>query len=141
MLCLIFILLTGTASASDYTLDQITQFLHLSETKNQIPKGLLVSLCRVESSLNYKAIHYFDKTTPSYGLCQIKLATANLFQEVSATNLLDPGINSDLAGQYLRFQFDRYRTWHKAINAYNRGSTNSDKLTPYTEKVLSLWAQ
>lgn len=63
-----------------------------------------------------------DGGSPSYGLCQVKLATArHMGFKGKPSDLLKPDINADLAAKYLRYQLNRYGSMEKALSAYNAG--------------------
>lgn len=105
-----------------------------------VPFRLLVAICTVESSLNPKAIHLHDGDGTSYGLCQIKEATARDMGFQSKTKvLMDMHVNAYYAAKYLAHQMEKYGDdWIRAIAGYNKGSshfnvTNQD----YVNKVLA----
>lgn len=112
----------------------IRKVMNAAEQSN-IPKELLFAVCFVES--NYKIVPpKIDGRTPSYGICQIKLETAQLMDrvykhrvKVTATRLQDDFTNAFYAAKYLKYQLKRYKgDWKKAIDAYNKGhhvSSNS----------------
>lgn len=93
------------------------------ELSNGIPPGILYSVCKVESDLNPTAMHHFDGDgTHSIGLCQIKVKTAALFKkDITEKDLLNPTVNAKMAGKYLKYNYDRYGSWSKAVIAYNKG--------------------
>ena len=100
-----------------------------------LPYGLLPSICWVESNWNPKAVNSSD---PSYGLCQIKVSTATwiMKRKITKKDLMNPEINAEVAGKYLRYQLDRYRDNLKcAISAYNAGHC-SGKNGNYFDKVI-----
>lgn len=111
-----------------------------------LPPGLLSALCFVESSHKVNAIHKFDGTSHSMGVCQIKLATARLvgFKGTEA-ELMQPEINIAYAGKYLHRQLVRYKfDTVKAVAAYNSGTyKETPKKTPvnylYVRKVMLAW--
>src|SRR6185437_11315345 len=90
-----------------------------------VPYRLLVAICTVESSLNPKAIHPHDGDGTSYGLCQIKEATARDMGFQSKTKILmNMYVNAYYAAKYLSHQMEKYGDdWVRAIAGYNRGSS------------------
>ena len=107
----------------------------------KVPFSVLKSICYVESKHNPKALNRYDGGSPSYGLCQIKVATARAhgFRGV-ASNLFNPYINARYAAIYLNYQYIRYRhNWIMAIAAYNKGHANQHITNvKYVNKVLSV---
>jgi len=105
-----------------------------------IPPGLLEALCFVESSHNPQAKHQRDGGSPSHGLCQVKEKTARQFYPaVRADDLYDPAINVRVAATYLSWQYKRYRSWPRAVVAYNRGNAKGLQSSEYQRKVFKLW--
>ena len=103
--------------------------------------NLLSSICWVESNHKPEAINIFDNGSPSFGICQVKLATAKWLQkrhklnDITDKDLMTPEINILYAGLYLTYQLNRYNNIEQAISAYNAGShimSNAD----YVAKVL-----
>lgn len=85
--------------------------------------AILHSICAIESGgRNVTSPH--DGGSPSYGVCQIKLGTARLFNpSVKASDLKDPYTNAYYAAMYLKKQQDRYNSeWKCIIASYNAGS-------------------
>lgn len=94
------------------------------EAALNIPFGLLSALCMVESNHQNVMVPH-DGGSPSYGICQMKLATAKFFRrDATAKDLMKPAVNAKLAGLYLRKQFERYGNWCHAVAAYNAGRLN-----------------
>jgi soluble lytic murein transglycosylase-like protein len=113
-----------------------------------IPMGLLAALCHVESNHNPNAVRASDGRDgkASYGICQIKYATAKEVKpNVKASELFDPQTNIEVAGLYLKKKYDKYKSWDLALAAYNAGSVkylkNSKKLAngSYVKKVHKRW--
>lgn len=105
-----------------------------------VPLRLLLAICTVESSLNPKAIHFHDGDGTSYGLCQIKEATAREMGFDANTQLLmNHTVNSFYAAKYLSHQMERYEDdWIRAIGAYNSGSSHRHiSNQEYVNKVLA----
>lgn len=104
-----------------------------------VPFRLLLAICTVESSMDPKAIHPHDGDGTSYGLCQIKEATAKQMGfEANTALLMNYNVNSFYAAKYLSHQLERYEDdWIKAIAAYNRGSSNNHiSNQDYVNRVL-----
>lgn len=121
----------------------LISIIALAESMHGIPSGLLVAVCQVESELNPYAVVERDGkgSRDSIGICQLQLRTARHFSEsVSHSELHNPVINANIAGAYLRFQFERYGDWERAVVAYNRGSSNGGG-TDYSRKVMSLYGR
>jgi len=102
-----------------------------------VPFELLRAICTVESNLNPAAVNQYDGGSPSYGLCQIKQATAELVgYEGEPEDLLNPHTNALYAAKYLKRQILRYNhDWIKAISAYNNGKACNYNVK-YVNKVL-----
>jgi soluble lytic murein transglycosylase-like protein len=114
-------------------------FLSLS-VQYHLPPNLLSAVCLVETKHNPKAVRVQDGGSPSYGLCQVKLATARgLGFDGAIADLLDPKVNATLAAKYLRQQHARYRgNLTKTISAYNAGSWRPNKKgVPPNRKYIS----
>lgn len=108
--------------------------------QNNLPPGLLESVCKVESNLNPKAYHYHDGKGDSLGICQIKLASAKMVGfKGSAKDLMSPKTNITYAGKYLAHQITRYKNIEKGLIAYNQGSIKNLTSTKYSAKVLNVY--
>lgn len=106
-----------------------------------LPPGLLASLCFVESRHNVSVIHYNDGDANSYGVCQIKLATAReLGFRGTPEQLMQPNYNIKYAAKFLHRQILRYHgNVSKAVIAYNRGHAGDLTTTTYQMKVFKQW--
>lgn len=85
---------------------------------------LLLAICSWESNLKNVTIED-DMGTPSYGVCQVKMATAEwMGYQGEPDGLRDPETNVYWAARFLKFQQDRYtdKDWCKLTAAYNAGS-------------------
>lgn len=112
-----------------------------------LPKGLLPSLCYIESNYKINAIHKDDGGGDSLGVCQIKLTTAKLLGfKGTQKELMKPEINIKYAAKYLKKQLNRYKNDSlKAIAAYNAGTYRENrngmaKNKKYVNKVLLSWS-
>lgn len=103
-----------------------------------ISPRLMNALCYVESNHNPNAYVKHDGHSPSYGLCQIKLSTARGMGFTGPVkDLFKPEINGFYAAKYLAYQHERYKSWRKALSAYNAGRISNRNL-PYVNKVIRL---
>lgn len=93
---------------------------------------LLLAICVQESNLNPHAHLPVDGKTPTYGICQIKLETAEMIGfDGDSKEIMKPEVNALWAGKYLKYQLDRYDdNACKAVAAYNAGSYNESKKVP-----------
>jgi soluble lytic murein transglycosylase-like protein len=104
-----------------------------------LPPFLLDSVCWQESRHNPKAYRAHDgNSTPSYGICQIKLKTArHMGYQGRARDLMSPTVNIYWAGRYLRYQLKRYKgNVTRALVAYNSGRSKTKHGNSYSSKVL-----
>ncbi len=89
-----------------------------------IPPIMLIAVCSVENNFrNTDNLNDCRDGATSYGLCQIKLASARQeFPGVTVRMLKEPSTNALAAALYLKWQLDRYgRHPCRAISAYNVG--------------------
>jgi len=99
----------------------------------QVSGALLLAVCQHESNnfrLNYSQ---YDSGSPSYGVCQVKEATARMVGfKGKVAELMKPKINVYYAAKYLSYQQDRYgqHNWVKIAAAYNAGSYIPSKKKP-----------
>ena len=124
------------------TILQIIQVLTISLKINN--PNLLNAICWVES--NHRNIdNMSDGGSPSYGVCQIKLATANWMKEhfnipgveLEPSDLQKPEINIYYSGLYLTYLSNRYKNDLKCIiSGYNAGSCIEANQNTYVKKVL-----
>lgn len=123
-------------------------FLSATQTFN-LPPGMLAAVCYVESKHVVQAINVGDGGSDSFGICQLKLSTAQgmgYSPTTSGTLQASAKINTFYAAKYLRYQLDRYKgnTW-RAIAAYNSGTFKVNKQgqtinKAYVDKVFRAWA-
>lgn len=129
------------AIASDKTpRPVILNAIHEAADEADVPYRLLLAICTVESSLNPKAVHLHDGDGTSYGLCQIKEATArDMGFEAKTKILMDIHVNAYYAAKYLAHQMEKYEDdWIRAIAGYNRGSSHFHVSNQeYVNKVLA----
>jgi soluble lytic murein transglycosylase-like protein len=96
-----------------------------------VSASLMLAICTHESGL--RNIHNEnDHGTPSIGICQLKVATAQLLGfKGTRKNLEDPMTNAKWAARYLKMQLERYdNDGCKAVAAYNSGSFAESKKKP-----------
>jgi soluble lytic murein transglycosylase-like protein len=99
-----------------------------------VEPSLISAVCWVESTHREEAYVAKDGDSPSYGLCQIKLATArDMGFTGKPSELMNGAVNAYYAAKYLRWQYDRYGSWEKAVSAYNCGRACNN--TSYQVKV------
>jgi len=106
-----------------------------------LPPGLLSSICHIETKHDISLIHYNDGSSPSYGICQIKLSTAQwLGFTGDEKELMKPAVNIHYAGKYLAKNIKRYNGHtEKAVIAYNQGHVGASLRTSYSVKVFNQW--
>jgi soluble lytic murein transglycosylase-like protein len=119
----------------------LTVLFLVTSAQFNLPKGLLDSLCFVESKYDTSAIHHDDGNGNSLGICQIKYNTArSMGFKGSIKELMNPSTNILYAGKYLKHQIIRYNgSIKKAVIAYNRGSAKDLTSTKYQAKVYKQW--
>lgn len=112
--------------------------LAINGQANDLPQGLLESICFVESRYNINAVHKDDGGTDSLGLCQIKLRTAKwLGFKGTERELMEPQANAYYAAKYLKYNLKRYHgNMIQAVIAYNAGNANGKVFTSYSRKVM-----
>lgn len=98
---------------------------------------LLLAICMTESNLTNVLVPH-DGGSPTYGICQVKLPTAQMIgYKGDAKGLMDPATNAKWAATYLKFQKERYeQDWCKAVAAYNAGTYNESTISPGYPKNL-----
>lgn len=97
-----------------------------------VSASLLLAICSHESG-GFRYDHNpDDRGSPSYGVCQIKEATAiQLGFKLTHKQLSNPKTNAKVAATYLKWQLDRYHNDPcKATAAYNSGSYSENKKKP-----------
>jgi soluble lytic murein transglycosylase-like protein len=122
--------------------------LYVFESVSQLvglPVGLLAALCSVESTHNPNAINPADGGRSSFGLCQIKYATAQeVMPDIKPSQLFQAQSNAMAAALYLKKKLDKYKNIDRAIAAYNAGSVKLDASgkiynRAYIKKVKRAW--
>lgn len=112
----------------------------MASAQNNLPQGLLSSLCYVESHHNVSAIHPHDGHGNSVGICQIKLAAArSVGFKGTEKQLIDPATNITYAAKYLNKQVKRYHSVSQGVIAYNRGNSKGLTTSEYQVKVYKHW--
>lgn len=99
--------------------------------KVSVSGSLLLAICSHESNLKNVMVPH-DGGSPTYGICQVKLGTAEMMgYKGDAKGLMDPETNALYAATYLKYQKDRYASdWCMAVAAYNAGTYNESKIVP-----------
>jgi soluble lytic murein transglycosylase-like protein len=141
LLLLLLILVPFETSQASYRSNSVYDALQAAAETNHVPLRLLTAVCMVESRLRPHAINPHDKGSPSYGLCQLKLATAQSVGFIGRhQKLYNPFINAYYAAKYLRLKYDKYgHNWVKAVSAYNGAkviSANADYINRVFLNVL-----
>jgi soluble lytic murein transglycosylase-like protein len=108
-----------------------TAIILAAAQKTGISGSLLLAVCTHESNLKNTMVKH-DGGSPSYGICQVKGATAKMMGHLGrSTDLMNPFINAKWASRYLKYQLDRYDgNVCKAVSAYNAGTFNESKKNP-----------
>lgn len=91
----------------------------------KVAGALLLAICTHESNLtNAYVLH--DGGSPSIGVCQLKLATAQMLgYKGHQSGLMDVATNAKWAAKYLSYQETRYGDdWVKLAASYNSGTYN-----------------
>lgn len=83
---------------------------------------LLLAICNVETGLK-NINNYQDHNGVSYGVSQIKIATAKgVDPNISISDLENPRRNLTVAAKHLKQLMKRYKDYRLASAAYNAGS-------------------
>lgn len=102
----------------------------------KISGAILVAVCSHETGLNNVTAQH-DGGSPSIGVCQVKFDTAVMLgYEGDPKGLEDPETNATYAALYLKYQYNRYHDWCRAIAAYNAGRFNESLREPGHPKNL-----
>jgi hypothetical protein len=113
-------------------------FMAASQATGVSPE-LLSSLCYQESRHDIYAYVPHDGGSPSYGMCQVKLATARALGFTGRADLLmEPSRNALYASLYLSSQHRRFGTWERAVSSYNAGHPISGNKR-YVKNVVGGW--
>lgn len=109
----------------------------LAAKKAGISGALLLAICSHESQLENVAVMN-DGNSTSYGICQVKLATAQQmgFRGIPET-LMIPKENAKWAALYLKYQLKRYHgNVCRATAAYNSGTFRENEYHPGMPKNI-----
>jgi soluble lytic murein transglycosylase-like protein len=122
-------------------MDILTALFVTTSMQMNLPDGLLESLCYVETTHNVSAVAYNDGASNSYGICQIKFASAQqMGYKGSEKGLMRPEVNIYYAGKFLRYQIKRYNgNVARGVTAYNKGRSTGDGYSTYYFKVKKQW--
>lgn len=114
---------------------QIIPFLIAINTLFSFEPGLLPAICSAESDFR-NIINKDDGGSPSYGICQIKLSTAQMMMPwVTSDMLMDRQINGFAAALYIEWQSKRYDKLECIISSYNAGRCIKSNQDTYVKKV------
>ena len=135
-------LIGNTALAKHVTKAEVVDIIVKAADQAEIPRELLLAVCWVESSYRTKLKPRMDGESKSYGLCQIKLETAQFLDDVykhrieaTEERLANPYVNAFYGAKYLKYQLTRYKgDWRKAVDAYNKGRHVSSE-SEYVQRV------
>lgn len=105
-------------------------------TTLQVDPALLYSICKVESNLT-NVINLKDNGSPSYGICQVKLNTANyMIPGIKKADLMVPEVNFIVAALYLKYHLGKQKgNVKRSISAYNAGRPIKGNRR-YVDKVM-----
>ena len=97
--------------------------------ENSVPASLTFAVIKVESNFD----RYAESSAGAMGLMQIMPSTyewlaESRFDEIPITSLLySPETSIKYGTYYLRYLYDKFGTWEKALIAYNWGEGNFKK--------------
>lgn len=119
------------------TTPMIVMFLTLYSVMFGFEPGVVPAVCSVESDFR-NVVNKNDGGSPSYGICQIKLATARMIKkDVTEEELMNPMINGVLAAAYLAKHKAKYGDNLRCIlSAYNAGRCIKSNQETYVNKVI-----
>ncbi len=122
-LILVLILISTQVSARTIIKVDLDPIFEREAAENNVSLSLLRAICWVESSHNQRVRIVMDAGSPSYGICQVKFATAQHLGYIgSARNLINPETNIHWSAKVLSHWLNRFNgNWKKAATAYNRG--------------------
>ncbi len=122
-------------------METLTALFLLASTSFNLPPKLLDSICYVETKYDINAVHRDDGLNDSLGVCQVQLPSAQTVGfRGTAKELMDPKVNTIVAGAILKRQLNRYHgNIKKAIIAYNLGHAGHLTRTKYSDKVFTQW--
>lgn len=140
------------SSWENRTMNEILLALSTAAKTIGISPSLLIAVCMTETNLKHVDT-LNDGPSTSYGVCQIKLETAQFMGKVHKIKKIQSFEPEDMrvlqnntvtAALYLKYQIDRYEgDVCKAIAAYNAGSYKESKDSPgkpfnikYVDKVV-----
>lgn len=111
-------------------MDYVSMILVAAKTV-KVPGALLLAICMHETGLKNTMVP-IDGKSPTFGVCQIKLPTAQMIgYKGTANGLMKPQTNALWAAKYLKWQLNRYtNNWCMAVASYNSGSYNESQVMP-----------
>jgi soluble lytic murein transglycosylase-like protein len=114
------------------------QIIFAAAKTAKISGPLLLAICTHESGLK-NTVREKDGKSSTYGVCQIKLETAQMLgYKGSWYNLMIPEENIRWAARYVKYQESRYgNDWCKIVSAYNSGSFAESKRLPGKPRNLA----
>jgi soluble lytic murein transglycosylase-like protein len=114
-----------------------TQIILAAAKAAKVSGPLLLAICTHESGLQ-NAFVLHDGGSPTYGVCQLKLGSAQMVGfKGSSETLMIPEVNAKYSALYLKRQLDRYDgNTCKATAAYNAGKYSESTKNPGKPKNL-----
>ena len=93
---------------------------------------LLLAICSHESNNFTLTFAAHDHGSPSFGVCQLKEASARQMGfKGRSKELMNPWVNAKYAALYLKYQEKRYgNNWTQLTASYNAGSYNPSSIVP-----------
>lgn len=148
--------INDTISMKEHSFDRISLIMKLPSKENnygseiieealdqKVPVNLVLSLVYAESEFNYKAYNENIKNgivvSIDRGLFQLN---NNSFPELKRDDFYNPKRNMKVGISYLKFLYERFGTWEKAVLAYNCGPFRlategaPTKTKAYLKKIL-----
>jgi len=123
--------------------DRVLAAMEYAAKVNHVDAKVVKAICYVESRHDPKAMNEDDGGSPSYGLCQMKLSTAQFLDafyklKVPATpaRLMKADVNAFYAAKLIKYYLNLYdNDLQKAIRAYNRGHFDGNLNSTYGKQV------
>lgn len=115
------------------TYEKILLAINKAAKMAKVSNVLLLAICSHESSDFKMPYNPADKGSPSYGICQVKEATAKFLGFTGQTEELnEPYASAYWAAKYIGWQQKRYGVddWCLLTAAYNAGSFIENKKHP-----------
>jgi soluble lytic murein transglycosylase-like protein len=126
IIIIILITVVGVVSATPYD-----DFISKTATEYGVPVDIAIAIAETESGGYAKAVGNNKNGTQDLGLYQLNTQYIDLFCEQfwdidKPFNPFNPYHSTYIGVQYLRWLYDMFGNWEKAIKAYNVGYTRVD---------------